>query len=491
MPNRPTLASLLAARGRHDVAAFVAALYDARGATTRVDSGDVLVDGDRYRVVESGPAARLRERFGGGPSASRSPDIVVAVDAGHADALGERYGVGVVTPVDLDRLARYGLDRPAADAVFRACFDCAVANTAPVSPTGTQSTRRATPAGGTPAAPTPLFSQPSVLVVLLVAAAVAFGAAAAPAVDPGVDSLAATDGLDGGGAGAGSGDPGAGADEAGVANEPRPTTTPTLVPDERRLAPGLSIDGVVDAEALATAHVRALSGNSYTWELTYVEFAGDNESGRATEVVTAENPTTYASQVETEGFLGARGPVAYRSSYADGDRLYRPTPDGVDSTSIEQRDPVGLQEARASQYYGILLTGEETSVVRTILGEPRLYVVDINGTAASSIRRYTATAHVAPDGLITYYSGSYCFAAYRDDGTRDTCITLTLQYRNVGQTSVAPPAWYTNASEPASPTTTTPTTTPTATERTTATDSGTETAEPTETAVTERHSAPV
>jgi hypothetical protein len=460
MPLRPTLATLLRRRSRGDVAAFVAALHAARGATTRADADadGLVVDGDRYLVVGGGYVARLRA---GVSRRSPPPDVVVAVDPARAEALSDRYGVPVVTPTDLDRLARYGLDRPTADRVFRDHLGRGVDDVAPPSSTGSDPksapvSRSSTGWRGSP------FGVPesAVVVLLVVAALVAFGAAAPSAGPEGV-TLGEDD----------TAGPGAGPNETGVANEPRPTpATSTPRPDALRLAPGLTADGVTDPEALAEAHARAVANRSYTWVLTYVEYTDGDESGRAREVVTVERPTVYASRVSTDGFLTSRGPVAYRPSYADGERRYRPTVEGVDSTPLEQRGPTGLQEARASQYYGILLDGEETSVVRTILGDPRLYVVDITGANTSTVRNYTATAHVAPDGTVRYYAGSYCYRSFRSD-TREVCLSLTMQYRDVGETTVEPPIWYTDAG------TASPRATPgDGTETATATEAGTTTA---------------
>jgi hypothetical protein len=442
MATRPTLTALLRTRSRRDVATFLAALYAARGATTRVESDAAVVDGDRYLVVGAGALAGVRSRFG----ASRpSPDVVVTVDPGRADRLEARYDAPTLTPADLDDLARYGLDRAVADRVFGECFDRVVADVAPPTRPADERPSPGSVRGGSHderSSRTLVSTVPQTvaIAVLLVASLVAFGAAASPAVEPALGSLADLD-TEGGDAGA----PGAAPGDVGVANEPRPTTvaTATPTPDALGLAPGLSIERIVDARALADAHARSVSNRSYTWELTYVEYAGGNESGRATEVVRVASPTVYTSHVTTDGFLSSRGPVSSRSSYADGERRYQPTAGGVESAPVEQRGPTGPQAARASQYYGVLLDAEQTSVVRTVLGEPRLYVVDIEGAGSDGVRNYTATAHVQPNGRIVYYTGSYCYVSFRGDDTRETCLSLTMQYRNVGQTTVEPPTWYT------------------------------------------------
>jgi hypothetical protein len=213
--------------------------------------------------------------------------------------------------------------------------------------------------------------------------------------------------------------------------------------DPLGLAPGLTADGVADPDALAGAHAAALANRSYTWEITYVERSNGTEVGRATETVAVAAPSTYVANVSREGLHVSRGPVAVGPSYADGERRYRPTADGVAASAVELDDGVGPQESRARRFLGVLLDGRETSIARTILGGQRLYVVDVEGTTESTIRRYNATAHVAPDGVVHYYSGSYCLVPMRSTAVSEVCLSLTMQYRDVGETIVEPPSWYT------------------------------------------------
>jgi hypothetical protein len=150
----------------------------------------------------------------------------------------------------------------------------------------------------------------------------------------------------------------------------------------------------------------------------------------------------YVSNVSHDGFQTYRGPIGSQPAYADGARRYQPTADGLENTTVEDGD-VGRQETRARRYYGILLDGQDTSIVRTILGGSRLYVVDIEGTSAVTVRNYTATAHISPEGIVYYYSGSYCLASFGREDPRELCISITMQYRDVGETTVEPPSWFT------------------------------------------------
>ncbi|WP_318568077.1 hypothetical protein [Salinigranum marinum] len=441
MPSRPTLAARLRGRPREEIAAFVAALYAARGAETHVDGEAAVVDGERYLVVPAGYRARLRHRLG---TTAERADRVVAVDPARADALAARDDASVLTPTDLDDLARYGLDRAAADAVFRDRLGVAVGDLAPAG-RSTPETKGATPPTRSGSRdPDGPRSKPVPAAVTVVAAAVL--AALVLSVAPG--SLGADVGVFAGEAeraGASGGvtaTPGATTAEAAVANRTS-RANGTAERDPLGLAPGLTADGVADPEALADAHAAALANRSYTWEITYVERSNGTEVGRATETVAVAAPSTYVANVSREGLHVSRGPVAVGPSYADGERRYRPTDEGVAASAVELDDGVGPQESRARRFLGVLLDGQETSIVRTILGGQRLYVVDIEGTTESTIRRYSATAHVAPDGVVYYYSGSYCLVPMRSTAVSEVCLSLTMQYRDVGGTVVEPPSWYT------------------------------------------------
>ncbi|WP_380679571.1 hypothetical protein [Salinigranum sp. GCM10025319] len=454
MSSRPTLATLLRGRSRTALTRFVADLYTARGAETAVDDGAVVVDGERLLVVPAGVRGRLHEWIGPIVSGSNpeAPARVVAADPGRADALAARYDAPVLSPADLDDLARYGLDREAADAVFREHFGVGLDDVARRTRDG--------PAGGLDR-PTPASSRPAdgeldrtdgrfgpasavatlVAVVVLAAAVVSTtpGVLGVVGVGPfesadreGPDSTATTTPTNGS----------AGVD-AGAAIPRPPSTSESggTGTDAIPLVPGLTTEGITDPAALADAHATTMANQSYTWRLTYVESANGSEIGRATETVRVAAPSVYVSNVTREGVLVTRGPVARMPSYADGERRYRLATDGVETADLDDAD-VGRQAARARQYFGVLLAGREMSVGWIVRGGPRRYVVDIDGTNASAVRNYSATVHVAPDGSVRYYSGSYCLASMSGE-FGDICLSFTMRYSQVGETTVEPPPWYT------------------------------------------------
>lgn len=447
--DRPTLATLFRGRPRDDVARFVASLYDARGARTRLDGGAVVVDGDRYLVVPAGPIARLRDRLTGPPS--HRVDAVVAVDADRAEALAARYDAPAVTPADLDDIARYGVDRGTADTIVRETFgvgldalrpmgwrsepDDTADSPATTLPTrdGSSRTRRAHPPAPADVPRSTALAAALVVgvVAVLVLAPASVGLDAGPFAglvgsEPPTDEQPASTADDRG---------------TGVADEATTSRPDASADDALSLAPGLTTDGITDVDALADAHAASIENRSYRWELTYVEEVNGTERGRLVESVVVESPTVYHSTVRVEGAPNSRGPIAPSSSYADGDRRYQWTADGIESEPVAENGVLGRPERRASRYYGVLLDGQVTSHVRTIFDQPRLYVVDIQGAPAFSVRNYTATAHVAPDGFVRYFSGSYCLVSFRAN-TPDTCVSLTMQYRLTPDVTVEPPAWY-------------------------------------------------
>jgi hypothetical protein len=449
MSSRPTLAALLRGRSRAALAEFVRALHAARGAETRVDGSVVVVDGDRVLVV-TGRRFAVLDGLGTRRATPSGIDRVVAVDAARAERIAARYDARPVSAADLDGLARYGLDRAAADAVYRDQFGRPVSAVEPGPARADRDARRA--AHGRPS-PAVLVGAVVVLVTLATLGAALSGAGATAAPLPWLSETAdsipvsaplapgpvASDGEEtSGGRAIGSG----ARTTLGSAGAAGPGGADT----DRPLPPGVSVDGVTDADALATAHAAALGNRSYRWELSYVESVNGSVTARGTETVRVWSRRQFVSTVEWTGDPVGLTPVATRPSYADGERRYRPSAaDGaVVTRSIGDVPPAGEQGWRASRYLRWCLSARSSTVERTVgdTAHP-ITVVALNGSSDPSVERYAARARVTADGFVRSLSVSYVLATRGDSPPVD--VDVTFRYYVDADGSPAPPPWFTGA----------------------------------------------
>lgn len=435
MTARQTLASLLRSRSRSDRVGFVAALYAARGATTRVEGNVVRVDGERYLVASRWPLlAGVRSPPAG------AVDCVVCVDPHRAARLARRYDARAVSATDLDRLLRYGLDRARADALSYAQFDRSIDTVAPP------------PADERGTAPPRTQSLPgrvggSTVTGIVAALAVAFllstvafaGAGATPAALPWVWDASESVSVS----------------TPAVPTPPADSTTSTPAPttahswvgpgghdiDADGFAPGVSQAGITDTDALAAAHAAALGNHSYRWELLYVESVDDTVTARGTESVGVASRRRFVSRVDWRGTPVGFTPVASQPSYADGTARHRPTADGsVVTHSLTDLAPAGEQGWRASRYVRWYLSANSSSVERTLIHTERpTAVVEATGTTYPNAENYTVRAHVTDAGFVQSMTVSYTLTT--EDGTR-VSVWFSFRYQVDDAVSIAPPTWY-------------------------------------------------
>jgi hypothetical protein len=450
MSSRTTLAALLRDRSRSDRARFVAALYAARGATTRVEGNVVVADGERIAVA-GGRAAVLGRLpvswpgTGAGTTPRGRVDRVVAVDPDRAARLAARADASPLSAADLDRLARYGLDREAADAVFREQFGRPVAA---VDPPASPATASRTPSRTTPGS---AALRPGLALLVGVALlGVVLGAAGGPgatlpwawdasesvstaASEPVTPASTAADTATDGEAGAGDGTTtahtwaGANDTRAGAAG----------------FAPGVSGGRLADVDALAEAHAAALANRSYRWELEYVESSSGIVTARGTEVVRVDSRREFVSRVQWQGRPVGFSPVASQSTYANGTARHQPaTGGGVVAHAITDVPPAGEQGWRAARYLRWYLRTAESTVERTLVrGGTPTAVVRASGTTYPNAEEYTVRAHVTDEGFVRSLSVSYRLAARGDSPA--VAVRFSFRYLLDDDVAVSPPAWYT------------------------------------------------
>lgn len=451
MSTRPTLPELLRGRSRAALARFVGALHAARGADVSVEGRIVVVDGERLLVVSPRRFA-LADRLRAELSECRRIDGVVAVDAKRAGRIAARYDARPVSAVDLDRIARYGLDRSVADDVYRDAFGRPVSAVEPGAPAAPASD------GSASRSPSIVGVVVGLVALALVGATVAGAGAAAsplswvlgqaseasPAATPGDVSPSVGGNTSVASAGAtGTAD----TDPVGEVSPPSADADTSKNGSDVGFSPGLTTAGVTNVDALAGAHAAVLGNGSYRWELSYVESVNGSVTARGTEVVHVESPRRFVSTVDWAGSPVGFTPLATRSSYADGTRRYRPDAEaGVVSHALSDFAPAGQQGWRASRYLRWYLSTESSSIVRTLdhTRQP-IAVVVLNGTDYAPAKQYTARAYVTSDGLVRGLTVSYTLT--RNDESRPVLVRFSFEYHVDEDVSAPPPRWFVEAQE--------------------------------------------
>ncbi|WP_436907281.1 DUF7537 family lipoprotein [Halosimplex marinum] len=230
---------------------------------------------------------------------------------------------------------------------------------------------------------------------------------------------------------------------------PIPTTAPTDTAAPSPLPPGVTTRGTVSPSALATAHVRAVTGRSYVWTerrrtLTATGDGNWTVARNRTRSVRLEDGRTYrwsrSRRVIWTGLTLTYRPALDR--YSDGDTryvregdtdgpVYRARPATNDSQAI------ALVAANRVQSY-LSLRNVSVSVGR-VDGERRYWVESggdgvVDGEYAAN---YSVGAVVTPEGFVRRLAVTYT-TERRGTPTR---IEYEYAYRRVGNVSVSPPDW--------------------------------------------------
>ena len=442
MSSRPTLAALLRGRSRAALVRFVADLYAARGAETTVDEGAVVVDGERFLVVARGP---IPAGFRTPRHAPAAVDRVVAVDAPRAERLAARYDARPVSAADLDDLARYGLDREAADAVFGDRFGRPVSAVDPRP-------RPVASGGDDDPSVSRLVGAVAVLAALALLGLALSGPGAAASAFPW--AWGATDSISVSRPVTPTPHPAPDAGTDTPVGPMKPAVSDGNAPDgvdpDPDLAPGLSVDGDTDADALAAAHATVLGNDSYRWDLAYVESVNGSVVARGTETVRVESRRQYVSAVDWTGSPVGVSPVAVRPSFADGAVRYRPAADGSGfvTRSLTDVPPAGEQGWRASRYLRWFLSGSSATVsvedATPDHADRPVAVVTLNDTTSVESEQYVARAHVTADGFVRRLSVSYVLTD--SDRPEPVDVRFTFRYHPEENVSVSPPPWFTGES---------------------------------------------
>lgn len=238
------------------------------------------------------------------------------------------------------------------------------------------------------------------------------------------------------------------------------TTTAPETDAASESPPGLTDDGLADADALVTAHADALRNRSVTLHERRVrQYANGTPISRTDLTVrTAANRTRFLSESELSGrpvYGASEGRVA---TFGDGDGIYRTVETPNTSWSDVLRGPngdptdpefLGLDAARTDDLYLVLnaLALDDAESVRAT-DDPRRYRLESSSLAhadllashlnLTEVRNASLSAVVTSDGVVEEYRLEYVGA---NDGTV-VRGTTTLEYSGVGETEVETPPWY-------------------------------------------------
>lgn len=244
---------------------------------------------------------------------------------------------------------------------------------------------------------------------------------------------------------------------------PIPTDTPTPTP--AREVPGLTLDGVVDADALAGAHERGLAAESYTYDFegsrrldnrTVAAYSGTLRASRecGTYSYEAYHERPYPSRLVQQygnGSVALARSFTVNLSTVDPDaELSEPAPTPVttgDGPALpcETRpfDPSRVEMMRAlyrsidfmvrARFDGYVLTATNGTVDVPLAGDP-----SVERLEDATVR--TARIQLTESGRVQSLFLSY--AAETDEGAVEGVVSF--RYGEIGDTRVVPP-WPANA----------------------------------------------
>ena len=245
-----------------------------------------------------------------------------------------------------------------------------------------------------------------------------------------------------------------------------PTETTRMPEADHEFPPGLTSDGLADADALVTAHADHLEDESVTLRERRVRKYENGSLRWRTNLTlrTAANRTRFriTSDVIGRPVYGENG--GHVVTFADGEAVYRSVETSNSSWATvlrtatgdpEQPRSLALDSARTDDIYVLLNAFEvnDSANVRVSTDDPRRYRVESSTLVSpdllashldlDAVRNASLTAVVTSEGLVEEYRLEFV-------GTKNGTLvrgTTVLRYSAVGETDVEKPEWYDEVKE--------------------------------------------
>ncbi|PSP81478.1 hypothetical protein BRC81_00520 [Halobacteriales archaeon QS_1_68_20] len=237
-------------------------------------------------------------------------------------------------------------------------------------------------------------------------------------------------------------------------DDPAPVGGPgTAAAESASYPPGISAQGVENADALAAAHVTNLSGYTYTMVFEY-RALGENHTGTIRETTQVVGDTRYARHVNRTGTFVAdpkvvTDPAVVRDgeAFANGEVHYErfESEDGVRYNRRQVyagRFPV--HDSRAAGFVQRTLATDETALVATFKrGGRTFYRVRFAGDDWPAFR---GEALIDERGVVHLLR-----TQYRPPEHPSITITVTLRYTDLRTTEITEPDWLSDVSNETDP----------------------------------------
>ena len=240
----------------------------------------------------------------------------------------------------------------------------------------------------------------------------------------------------------------------GLASDARtetPRITPVEVPTTSQtspefVAPGMTAERLVDAEALQRAHANTLANTSHTFRETVTRRAPNGTVLSRYVTLVARNGTAVRYRYDSDRADGRQEDWDV-DRFAEGERVYTARRSGADTVyTVEtvgtgRRVPVSPEDYTnsLSRVFALLSITIDETVRRG--DQTRYYLTTADPRDVPPLRNATFSGAVTPGGVVDDYQVSYRVS---DDG-RPVDVTVDVSITDLGTTVVERPDWYERA----------------------------------------------
>ncbi|EMA29966.1 DUF7537 family lipoprotein [Haloarcula japonica] len=229
-------------------------------------------------------------------------------------------------------------------------------------------------------------------------------------------------------------------DQGTVTPAPVPTAAESDTATTLGPPPGVTTERLENVALLSAAHRQALNGTTYTLNERYTELiiGNDSSSVRREETVAVESPTRYRDEM-VRMTTDANGTIERyeQSTYSDGTNWYERRDNGtVERQRGEVRFTRDKYAYRTAFYLNRYAVVNRSSTTAINSDGSRAYRIRGSGgevPTTAQVAEFHIELVIEPDGLVRRFDVRY--------RTADRLVEYSFWYEDIGETTVARPAW--------------------------------------------------